>query len=43
MNRFIDADELIGGTLFLCNDALASGITGVVLPIDAGFSSYSGV
>lgn len=42
-NRFVDADELIGATLFLCDDKSASAITGVVLPIDAGFSAYSGV
>ena len=43
MNRFVDADELIGGTLFLCDDRSASAITGVVLPIDCGFAAYSGV
>ncbi len=42
-HRFVDADELIGATLFLCDDKAASAITGVVLPIDAGFSAYSGV
>ncbi|MBP1572553.1 MAG: SDR family oxidoreductase [Oscillospiraceae bacterium] len=41
--RFVDASELIGATLFLCDDKSASAITGVVLPIDAGFSAYSGV
>ena len=41
--RFVDADELLGATLFLCDDRAASAITGVVLPIDAGFSAYSGV
>lgn len=43
MNRFVDADELLGGTLFLCDDRSASAITGVVLPIDCGFAAYSGV
>lgn len=43
MNRFVDADELLGGTLFLCDERSASAITGVVLPIDCGFSAYSGV
>lgn len=43
MNRFVDAEELLGGTLFLCDDKSASAITGVVLPIDCGFSAYSGV
>ncbi|MBO7151213.1 MAG: SDR family oxidoreductase, partial [Clostridia bacterium] len=43
MGRFVDASELLGGTLFLCDDKSASAITGVVLPIDCGFASYSGV
>lgn len=41
--RFVDAEELIGATLFLCDSKSASAITGVVLPVDAGFSAYSGV
>ncbi len=43
MNRFVDADELLGATLFLCDDKAASAITGVILPVDAGFAAYSGV
>ncbi len=43
MDRFVDASELLGATLFLCDDNSASAITGVVLPIDCGFSAYSGV
>lgn len=43
MNRYVDASELIGATLFLCHEASASAITGVVLPVDAGFAAYSGV
>lgn len=41
--RFVDSEELLGATLFLCDDRSASAITGVVLPIDAGFAAYSGV
>lgn len=41
--RFVDSEELLGGVFFLCDDKAASAITGVVLPIDAGFSAYSGV
>ena len=41
--RFVDSEELIGATLFLCDDKSASAITGVVLPVDAGFAAYSGV
>ncbi len=43
MGRFGKADELDGGLLFLLNNDAASFITGVVLPIDGGFSAYSGV
>ncbi|MBO5020411.1 MAG: SDR family oxidoreductase [Clostridia bacterium] len=43
MDRFVDANELIGATLFLCDERSASAITGVVLPIDCGFAAYSGV
>ena len=43
MNRYVNANELLGATLFLCDDKSASAITGVVLPIDCGFSAYSGV
>ena len=35
-------DELNGAAQFLCSDA-ASFITGVILPVDGGFSSFSGV
>ena len=43
MNRFGESSELLGGMLFLLDDAAAGFITGVVLPIDGGFSAYSGV
>ena len=43
MDRYVDASELLGATLFLCDDKAASAITGVVLPIDCGFAAYSGV
>ena len=43
MDRFVDAGELLGATLFLCDDRSASAITGVVLPIDCGFAACSGV
>jgi NAD(P)-dependent dehydrogenase (short-subunit alcohol dehydrogenase family) len=42
MNRFGNIDELNGAVQFLCSEA-ASFITGVVLPIDGGFSTFSGV
>lgn len=43
MGRFGEMDELLGSVLFFVNEKAASFITGVVLPIDGGFSSYSGV
>ena len=43
MGRFGEPEELIGTVLFLLNNDAASFITGVVVPIDGGFSAYSGV
>ena len=43
MGRFGESNELEGGLLFLVNEEAAGFITGVVLPIDGGFSAYSGV
>lgn len=42
MNRFGDITELNGIVQFLCSDA-ASFITGAIIPVDGGFSAYSGV
>lgn len=43
MGRFGKSEELEGGLLFLVNEEAAGFITGVVLPVDGGFSAYSGV
>ncbi len=43
MGRFGEPEELVGAILFLLNNDAASFVTGVVLPIDGGFSAYSGV
>ncbi len=43
MGRFVEAQELLGGVFFLCDEKAASAVTGVVLPIDGGFAAYSGV
>lgn len=43
MGRFGQAEELIGSILFLLNNDAAGFINGVVIPIDGGFSCYSGV
>jgi NAD(P)-dependent dehydrogenase (short-subunit alcohol dehydrogenase family) len=42
MARFGRPEELIGAVQWLCSDA-ASFVTGVVVPIDGGFSAFSGV
>lgn len=43
MGRFGEADELLGALLFLLDNEKSSFVTGVVLPVDGGFSAYSGV
>lgn len=43
MGRFGEAEELIGTLLWLVNDKASSFVTGVVIPVDGGFSAYSGV
>ena len=40
--RFGEPDELIGTLIWLCSPAAAF-VTGVVVPVDGGFSMYSGV
>jgi len=42
MARFGQPDELIGTVLWLLSDA-AKFVTGVVVPVDGGFSAFSGV
>ncbi len=42
MKRFGDADELNGAVHYLCSDA-SKFVTGIVVPIDGGFSAFSGV
>ena len=43
MGRFGVVEDLAGATLFLCSSEAASFITGICIPVDGGFSSYSGV
>ena len=40
--RFGNPDELIGPVVWLCSSA-ASFVTGTVIPVDGGFSAFSGV
>jgi NAD(P)-dependent dehydrogenase (short-subunit alcohol dehydrogenase family) len=42
MQRFGEVEELNGAVQFLCSDA-ASFVTGALLPVDGGFSAFSGV
>lgn len=42
MKRFGDISELNGLVHFLCSEH-ASFITGTIIPVDGGFSSFSGV
>ena len=49
-NGFLDVEavlgfgeDLVGALLFLLNNAAAGFITGICLPVDGGFSAYSGV
>lgn len=43
MSRFGDVCELEGCLLFLLDEKASGFITGVVIPVDGGFSAYSGV
>ncbi len=42
MRRFGEPDELVGTSIWLCSAASAF-ITGIVVPVDGGFSAFSGV
>lgn len=43
MGRFGEVEDLVGATLFLLSPEASAFVTGICLPIDGGFSSYSGV
>ncbi len=42
MKRFGEPEELVGTVLWLCSPASAF-VTGIVVPVDGGFSAFSGV
>lgn len=42
MGRFGEPDEVSGALLYLASD-ISKFVTGIVLPVDGGFSAYSGV
>ncbi|KGQ29055.1 SDR family oxidoreductase [Gallibacterium anatis] len=43
MGRFGEPQELLGTLLFLIDSEYSSFVNGVIVPIDGGFSAYSGV
>ena len=43
MGRFGTPEELIGTLLWLVDDSASSFVNGVIIPVDGGFSAYSGV
>ena len=43
MGRFGEAEELIGTLLWLADSKASWFVTGVTIPVDGGFSAYSGV
>ena len=43
MNRFGEPQELIGTLLWLCDWRASGFVNGAVIPVDGGFSAYSGV
>jgi len=43
MGKFGSAEDLVGALLWLVSDEAAGFVTGTVIPIDGGFSAFSGV
>ena len=43
MKKFGEIDDLIGCLLWLADDSASGFVTGTVIPVDGGFSAYSGV
>lgn len=43
MKRFGEIDDLLGALLWLADDKASGFVTGTVIPVDGGFSAYSGV
>ncbi len=43
LRRFGKTEDLTGALIFLCDEKQSGFITGVILPVDGGFSAYSGV
>ncbi len=43
MGRFGKPEELVGTLLWLCDNEASGFVTGICVPVDGGFSAYSGV
>ena len=43
MGRFGESSELLGTLEWLCDDTKSGFVTGITVPVDGGFSAYSGV
>ena len=43
MKKFGEISDLIGCLLWLSDDKASGFVTGTVIPVDGGFSAYSGV
>ncbi|MFY4776664.1 SDR family oxidoreductase [Metabacillus sp. RGM 3146] len=43
MSRFGEKEELVGTLLYLSDPRASGFVTGIVIPVDGGFSAYSGV
>lgn len=43
MNRFGEIDDLTGTLLWLADDKSSGFVNGIIVPVDGGFSAYSGV
>ena len=43
MGRFGKPEELLGTLRWLCDSSASGFVTGIVVPVDGGFSAYSGV
>ncbi len=43
MKRFGEVEELVGTLLWLTDSSASGFVTGIVVPVDGGFSAYSGV
>ncbi|MDO5022909.1 MAG: SDR family oxidoreductase [Eubacteriales bacterium] len=43
MGRFGEPEELIGALLYLVSDKASGFVTGVCIPVDGGYTAYSGV